>query len=214
MKIKDISPLSPLSFFFLDCTVPCVDAAPKKWLKKPFLLPDTSAYLNEESFAKVAFGWNEERLMFHFSIKKPFEEAFFPKVETGDSVELFIDTRDLKSSKVVTRFCHHFVFLPKEVEGITAKEVTSFRGEDTHPECDPKFLTSDVSFSKASYSMDIKIASDALFGFDRGSFGKIGFNYRINRPEYEGQHFAVSSRFFALEKHPASWGTVNFGEKQ
>lgn len=210
MTIKDVSPLTPLSFFAITAEVPYLEKAPKKWLKKPYLLPDTSAYLNEESFAKVAMGWNEDGFLFHIAVKKSFEEAFFPEVNNGDSVEIFIDTRDLKSSKVMTRFCHHFVFLPKEVEGVLAKEVTSFRGEDTHALADPDHLKSKATFGRGSYTMDIEIPKTALCGFEGG---KIGFNYRITRPEYEGQHFAVSSRAFAIDKHPALWGTLNLGDK-
>ena len=81
MTIKDVSPLSPLSFFAISADVPYLEKAPKKWLKNPYLLPDTSAYLSEESFAKVAMGWNEDGLLIHVAVKKSFEEAFFPEAK-------------------------------------------------------------------------------------------------------------------------------------
>ncbi len=209
MTIKNVSPLTPLSFFTISAEIPYLKKAPKQWLKNPYLLPDTSAYLNEESFAKIAMGWNEDGFLFHIAVEKSFEEACFPEVEKGDGIEIFIDTRDLKSSKVMTRFCHHFVFLPKEVGGVLAKEVTSFRGEDSHALADSDHLKSKSTFGKGCYTVDIEIPTTALCGFEER---KVGFNYRITRPKYEGQHFAVSSRAFAINRHPSLWGTLNLGD--
>ncbi len=54
------------------------------------------------------------------SVDKPFESAFFPEIQRGDSVEFFIDTRDSKASGFSTRFCHHIFLSPKEVDGRVA----------------------------------------------------------------------------------------------
>jgi hypothetical protein len=49
-------------------------------------------------------------------------------------------------------------------------EMTKFRGEDSHPLCDPKLLQVETVFTKKSYEMKIFIESEALYGFDPLSF--------------------------------------------
>src|ERR1700687_185332 len=94
----------PIDCFNLTVEVPYAKEMPKKGLiGKSYTLPDTSSFLNESSFAEVAFAWNEESLLVEVLFHKPFEESAFPRFEEGESVELFIDTRDLKTAGFMTR---------------------------------------------------------------------------------------------------------------
>lgn len=177
-------------------------------MKKGHLLPDLSELLYEDPFAKVHMGWNEDGLTFDIGVEKPFEECFFPEYRKGDSIELFIDTRALKSASFLTRFCHHFVFLPKPIEEVVAKEVTNFRTDDSHELCDERKLKMTSEFKKRSYFLQIYLPSECLHGYDPTAFDRLGFTYRINRVGGDPQHFAISSDYLAVEKEPSLWSTM------
>jgi len=204
--------LSPINFFQIsvDCyqlsgagAFPQLRALPKK-----YLLPDTSELCVEEVFAEIAMGWSREGLEICLSSASTFHEATYPDVTRGDSLELFIDTRDVKTSGFNTRFCHHFFFLPEAVEGNRAGEITHFRTEDAHELCDPKLLIVDSSLKKNGYQMHIFIPSQCLYGYDPDQFTRLGFTYRINRRYGAPQHFSVTSSEYQLSQQPSLWSSV------
>src|SRR5574342_480228 len=112
------------------------------------LLPDTTDLLGEDSFADVGVVWHQDGLYVHLHARKKFEEACYPKFTEGDALELFFDTRDLKEAGFPTKFCHHFLILPQEVQGIRCLELTRFRTEDSHPLCEPDKV--EISFHAGS----------------------------------------------------------------
>lgn len=201
--LEKIPALCPIDFFNLSCDLHYFERS----FKKKHQLPDTSQLLAEDAFASFSSAWNEKGLKVEVEVDQPFENCFFPNFREGDSLELFIDTRDLKTAGYTTRFCHHFLFLPKPVEEIRAQEMTHFRLEDSHPLCNPDLLECEAEFQNKKYKMDIFIPSDCLFGFDPQSFDRIGFTYRLNRKGNRPQHFSVSSHYYTIEKHPALWGS-------
>ena len=99
--------LSPVNFFQLNIDCYYVQ---KGISGKKYDLPSTGGLTGEEQFAKVALGWNEQGLECRVDVNEPFRNSSFPDMTRGDSVELMIDTRDVKTSGYNTRFCHHFFF--------------------------------------------------------------------------------------------------------
>lgn len=169
-------------------------------LTSKHLLPDTSELLLEEPL-DVSMAWNEKGLLFHLD-ENSFIESFFPDFRNGDSIELFIDTRP-KTSQVVSKFCHHFVFLPKKVGDIQAKEVTKFRSSDLRDH----FELGNV-ISVTNKGIDIMVPAECLLGYDTAG-DKLGFNYRINRFKGKPKHLFFASESCNIEKHPNIWGTFN-----
>lgn len=203
---EDIPALSPVQFFGLTSDCPYLKGTLKP--SKVSLLPSTVDLLDEECFADVYAGWNFEKLAFHIDVHVPFQKIGDGDFRKGDSLELFIDTRDLKTKGVVSRFCHHFVFFPVEMQNFFGREITRFRNEDTHRLCHPEDLQVIPELHKDSYSLSIEIPTHCLHGYDPLSFSRIGFTYRINRADGPPQHFAVSSEEYIIEQHPATWGTL------
>jgi hypothetical protein len=191
-------PIAPVHFFRIN-----IDLKRKKTL-----LPDTSSFLGEEHFADVSMAWNEEGIDVQIEVNKKFEEAFYPKYDEGDAIELFFDTRDLKEAGFPTRFCHHFLILPQEVQGIQAMELTRFRNEDSHPLCDSTAIQVKTEMSSRKYIVHLYFPAEILHGYDPRAFDKLGFTYSIHRPKRESQHFAVSSRFVQVSQHPSLWATL------
>lgn len=209
---EELPSLCPVQFFGLsaDCAF-----LPKGAIRpeKRFLLPSTSEMLDEESFADVFAAWSFEKLLFYIQVNIPFQKINESDLRKGDSVEIFLDTRDLKSKGAISRFCHHFVFFPAQLQGFYGREITRFRNEDTHRLCHPEDLTITPHIQNNSYGLEIEIPAHCLTGFDPMSFPRLGFTYRINRTDAPPQHFAVSSEEYAIEQHPATWGTLKLTQQ-
>ncbi|MGA8163634.1 MAG: hypothetical protein WB791_01250 [Waddliaceae bacterium] len=211
--MQEFIPLAPVSFFQLSLSCHHLDSA-KPFpridgrTKRKYLLPDTSDLCDQEPFADVAMGWNEEGIECFFHIDQPAEEVCYPAITEGDSVEVFFDTRDVKTSGYNTRFCHHFFFLPIAFEGIVGKEITHFRTEDKHDLCDPSDLEIKTTLRRDSYVLQAFIPRDCLHGYDTEACDRVGFAYRINRANGEPQHFSVVSEDYRLEQQPSLWSSV------
>lgn len=204
----EIEPLSSLFFFQSFYDAKYLPLTKKTFFSKEFQLPSTSELLEEEEFAKVFFAWNEEKILLHFEVDEEMKKTVFPNFRSGDSIELFFDTRDLKSRKAVSQFCHHFVFFPEEINGFLGQEITRFRSEGSHELCQPKDLKVEADVQPDHYRMTITIPKYCLHGFEPTSFDRLGFTYRINRSDGLPQHFTVSSDEFAIEHHPDLWSSI------
>lgn len=203
-------PLTPVNFFSLefDCFYLPREFAGKKLNEPAYTLPDTSKLCLEEAFAKLSMGWNEEGLYFLCLVNTPFRDAFYPAINRGDSLELFIDTRAVKKTGFCDKFCHHFFFLPKEVDGMKAGEITRFRGDDSHEICNSKELHLESDIHKRGYSLKIFIPSYCLHGYDPVECDRLRFTYRINRCDGAPQHFSATSDEYAIEQYPSLWSRV------
>lgn len=210
---QKIFSLTPVNFLALgtDCyQLPKEERFPS--LTK-YALPTTARLCHEYTFAKVAMGWREEGIGFYIHVDQPYLKSLFPDLHRGDSVELMIDTRDVKTSGFNTRFCHHFYFLPEPVEGQQAGEITHFRTEDSHPLCEPHLLMCETQLEVRGYKMKIFIPSQCLYGYDPKQSNRLGFTYRINRVGGRPQHFSVSSQEYHIDQQPALWSSITLVKK-
>jgi hypothetical protein len=209
---EDLPSLSPVQFFGLSAECHFLSKGQLK-PDRQYLLPSSSDLLGEESFVEIYVAWNFEKIKFLVESSVPFQEVNETDFRKGDSIEIFLDTRDLKS-KGITRFCHHFVFFPALCQGYFGREVTRFRNEDTHKLCHPEDLIVSTKVLSRGYVLEIEIPSQCLTGFDPIAFPRIGFTYRINRKAAPPQHFAVSSEEYNIEQHPSTWGTLKLIESE
>ena len=170
-----------------------------------YVLPSLSKLWNEEQFATVSMGWSANSLSFLVDVKNDEVKPSYPDIQKGDSIELFIDTRNLKNSKLVHRFCHHFYFLPARIDGVMSKEITRFHGDDKHTLCNQDDIEVVVKIRKNGYVSEITIPDSALFGFQPDEVKELGFSYRINRFNGFCQQFTPHKR---IEEHPYLWATV------
>lgn len=203
--LTTLSPLSPSLFF--DTSLTIKQRSGKRFARGAFL-PNFTQLLNEDPFADLALFWSEQGLSLDLLVREPITGALFPHFRRGDSLELFIDTRKLTKTSVITRFCHHFLFLPEEVEGVQGCELTRFRADDSRQLADPSLFVIKTTARRLSYQMEIDIPSSAIYGYDPAVIDVIGVSYRINRKAKAPQHLALSSHLFALEKHPDFWATA------
>ncbi len=209
--------ITPVNFFQLafDCDplegareFPSLDVSQKR-----YLFPSTAMLCEEERFADFFMGWSPEGIEVLAHVQVPFKVVSYPAISRGDSLELFFDTRDLKSSGYNSRFCHHFFFLPEAVEGVVAQEITRFRLEETHELCDPKELKVKTRFAEKGYELHVFIPSHCLYGYDPVQMNRIGFTYRMNRAVGPPQHLSVMSQDYPIEQQPSLWSSVTFRTK-
>lgn len=209
---QEAVPFSPVNFFQISAQCHHLESQffPGLSLKnyRKYLLPNTSALCAEERFAEIAMAWHQLGIEFFAEIKEPMARVTHPNVHQGDSVEIFIDTRDVKTSGYNTRFCHHFFFLPEAVEGVIAGEITRFRTEDVHDLCDSNELKVQSVLKNNGYHMHIFIPTQCLYGYDPGQFNRLGFTYRINRSGGSAQHFSVVSEEYQIEQQPSLWSSL------
>lgn len=202
--------LQPLSFFQL--SFKCHEISQKEIEKKikqaKYKIPSSNFITQEEGFADLYMGWSLEGLAFFADVKVDEVEAFFPEVIRGDSIELFIDTRDVKTSGFNTRFCHHFFFLPEAYEGHSLGEITKFRTEDAHELCNPNDLKLSSRVNKNGYQLQIFIPAECLQGYDPKEKDRFGFSYRVNRKGGPPQHFSALTQEFQIEQQPSLWSSA------
>lgn len=204
---SDVPPLAPIHFFRLQTEVKQRAKASSQLLGKEHRLPDTSDLLGEDHFADIGLAWHDSGIFIHAHVHKKFEEANYPKFTEGDALELFFDTRDLKEAGFPTRFCHHFLILPQEVQGVRALEMTRFRSDESHPLCNPDKI--EISFKESSreYFLDLYFPAEILHGYDPRSFDRLGFSYTLHRPKGPAQNFAVSSDYVSVAQNPSLWAS-------
>ena len=207
-ELENFPNLKVLNFFDINLDVERYKSKAKFFSKK-YLLKSFSPLLNEEEFAKVSMAFDEKGLYFIFDVKVPFTKAFFPEYQRADSIEIFIDTRSLKTKGYITKFCHHFVFFPEDIKGYKAREATRFRQDDMHTLSDPKDLKVDSIIKPKSYLLDIYIPSFCLTGYNPVDINYLSFTYKINRYQMPAQNFCVSSNEHAAEKSPHLWAKMN-----
>lgn len=213
---NEIASFSPVSFFqlILECRqLPDElkkSQSPFRLSEKNFSkykLPSTASLTGDKEFASIALGWSFDGLEAYVKVDSPFLKASYPNVADGDSLELFIDTRDIKTSGYNTRFCHYFFFFPEPLEGRHAGELTRFRSEDAHEPCDAQELKVKSLIKKNNYALQIFIPSSCLQGYDPRQYDRLGFTYRINH-NGESQHFSVISAEYQLEQQPSLWSSL------
>lgn len=209
MDLEKIPSLTPVGCFHIQAEVARVREKPSLKEMQRSCLPSVSDLLGEEAFAEVSVKWSESALYLACFVDLPLAGSEYPDFETGDAIEYFIDTRDLKDSLVVTKFCHHFLILPQKVSTIQALEISRFRAENSHPLCSPEDLNVTVDLSRSGYSVLIEIPRTCLVGFDPLEMDHIGFTYRIHRKGGKPQHFSVSSCDYALEQYPKLWSSLS-----
>lgn len=204
--LKELPPLPFFSFFSIGATIPYSKSSGLKMKKSP--LPSLLGLSEENRFAEVSLGWNEEGIGVDIDVNQPFGQVHYPLFTKGDAVELFLDTRDLKTSGIPTKFCHHFLFLPQMVQGVQCQEMTRFRTEDKHPLCSPDDLLLSSHFTKHSYSLSLWIPAHCLYGYEPQTFDRLGVAYCIHRNGGQPQCFGLSYQYFNLSQHPRLWASV------
>ncbi len=163
-------------------------------------------------------GWNEDA--FYVAVEmmgKPPYASLWPKYRSGDAFEVFIDTRNMRSFRLLHRYCHQFIVFPEAVEGIVSREITEFRTQETRAlALDNTVKVGMHEKKERGCHMPLLIAEipqDALFGWEPEEGSKVGFGCSLYS-EKNTSHvlsFPITSRdsrgAVLLERFPYRWAT-------
>ena len=162
----------------------------------------SSRYLTySNKFYDIYLAYRNEGLFLYVDIKKKVE------IINNDFIELFFDTRNLKSLYYLDKYCHHFVFFFEKEEDHFVKEVTKFRGDNLHLHADPTDIFVKVKKTRNNYSYDMCIPQKCLYGFDPEKFTNIGFAFRINSFE-KTKKIGIPFADVEVERQRNLWHTL------
>ena len=208
-QISELPPLPPLAFYRVEAPIQKVkNFSTTIPMRSEYLLGTPSNLIDEEAFAEIGLVYHDDGLILFVNIDESFSDCFFPDYTKGDAFEFFIDTRNLKSAAQIHQFCHHFVVLPKDRDGIQIAEVTRMRAEDAHPLANPEEATVETTFHKTSYSLKILLPSTMLHGYDPDQQQTLGFAYTVHRHKGEPQNFPQPGYIAKAARYPASWASL------
>jgi hypothetical protein len=203
MILEEVPPFSFTPFFAFKIEVKKMDK--KNVASQEIEIVD--ANLNPQKNLQFFLGWKENCLSFRCIVHEEFHHAD-PDWRKGDSLEVFLDTRDIKDKHYLTKFCHQFVFYPEKIDGFYAKEVTRFLMDDMHPLCDSSKIDASVEIERSSYTIEANLSQDVLYGYDPSKFKRLGFALRLNRFEKDPIQFWIPLEEYKIEKMPSLWPSI------
>ena len=171
-------------------------------------LPSFQKLYGKKSGTAAYMAWDVHALYFRFDVETDQICASYPAIEKGDAIELFIDTRNVKTARSTHRFYHHFFFLPERIEGVQCGEITRFRTQDRHPMARQTDLSIHVERTQKGYTASIEVLAECLHGYHPEVGERIGFYYRVHRHGADVDEWAFSNPQSGLHQHPHLFPTL------
>ena len=202
-EIETIPPLDPEGAFV--CTCPIYYG--EKW-KRTHKLP---SYKATKHFSTCSAYWNEKALYFAFSIKKPIEYCTLSSIDTGDGLEILIDTRGVHATAQFDISTHHFAFIPEETANTMGGEIVGEHTKNRPPP--PTMAKADIQATSKDYTLYIAIPPDALYGAKWEVDTIWRFMYIIHRYKDTPELFGVSQDM-RWRHNAQTWGYLRLMKKK
>jgi len=181
--------------------------APSQWGPA---LPPLGELDGAPPFAQVYVAWNNEGLYVAAQIPKQGPIVGNRRRPTsGDGMQLWVDTQPEQSGHRATRYCHHFVILPRApgVAGPLAWQQQIRRARSRPPLCDAEDIEVEVSREEGQYLLQVGLTSAALNGFEPHEHSEIGFNYLIHDTAAGRQLWSCPAQV-PYQRDPTFWGRL------
>lgn len=165
------------------------------------------------TLAEVRAAWSEAGLAFTVVVggKRQPPWCRVNRPEDSDSVQLWIDTRDVHNVHRATRFCHAFLFLPagggSRLADPIAQWIPIHRARENPRPVEHGQLKVLSRRTKDGYVLDALIPGEALTGFDPPEHPRLGFTYLVVDRELGEQTFSVGSPM-PFQEDPSLWATL------
>ena len=175
-------------------------------------IPDLMALDVGSSFADLWMAWNEDGLRLALDVKGNLSPEVLPRQPlAGDSLQVWLDTRDVRDAHRASRYCHHFCFAPggggRSRRKPLARQFRIRRARSHGRICDPALLGVASRISKSGYRMEVHIPADAMTGFDPEENTRLGFTY-VLKDHALGRQFWTADEPLPVAYDPSLWGTV------
>lgn len=182
-------------------------------LPQECVLTSLSELDQSKSFAVVKVAWNDSGLGFSARIsgktERPKCDSHQP--DTGDRIQLWINTRNSQTIHRPTKFCHRFVLLPtgggpKRTGAFVKSQPIAISNESlASPNVEKVRLHAEVS--STGYELEAWFPVEVFTGFDPSNHSRLGLHYLIHDHELGTQALASVSDF-RFETDPSLWQTV------
>lgn len=184
-----------------------LSVAPAEWGPA---LPPLGELDGTPPFAWVYVAWNEQGLYVAAQIPKQGPlVGNRRRPASGDGMQLWIDTQPEQSGHRATRFCHHFIILPRApgAEGPLAWQQHIRRARSRPPLCDPEDIQIKVAREQGHYLLQVGLGPEALNGFTPHTECEIGFNYLIHDTAAGRQLWSCPPQA-PYPRDPSFWGRL------
>jgi len=192
-----------------------VDGTLSEWGEE-MLLPDLGSMEGQPSFARVRLAWDEQGLYVGMNVGgKTSVTSHRQHPQNADALFVWVDTRDVRDVHRASRFCHHFIAVPRVGGGgrkrAAAWQVPIRRAREQSPVCSPTELKVASKVRKDGYGLELALAGGVLNGFDPGECSRLGFTYLVTDHEHGRQTWSVPGRM-PFQVDPSTWATVELAD--
>ena len=171
----------------------------------------------ERAFADVQMAWGAEGLAFNLHVdgKKQPPWCREGRLEDGDGLQVWIDTRATLNIHRASRYCHRYVFLPagggRRQEEPLADQLLINRARENARPIRPRELQVVSRITKSGYWLAAFVPAAALGGYDPLQYHQLGFTYAVFDRELGLQTFA-SGAGFPFDEDPTCWAALDLVE--
>jgi hypothetical protein len=168
---------------------------------------------NQRNFADVRLAWNESGLGLQVEVrgKEQLPQGDAARLRSSDGVNLWIDTRDARTSHRASRYCHQFYFLPlgggPDADEPVFSQTKIHRALQDAPLCSPGEAAFHCRTLRHGYVVEAFLPAAVLNGFDPEQNRRLGFYYVVRDTELGEQFLSVGPEFPYWED-PSLWSVL------
>ncbi len=191
-----------------------IDGDLAEWATVPEL-PALCALDGEEPYARVQIAWNDAG--FYVALTVPRSEpvtANRQRPQSADSLQIWLDTRGSGGGHRATRFCHHFILLPR---GGGPQRTRPFgwqqhirRAYDQSTLATEAQIAVEIRQDEHDYILEAQLPTAILQGFEPEPGQVMGFTYLVTDIEHRRQTWAAGQEF-PFDYDPSLWGSIRLG---
>ncbi len=193
-----------------------IDGDLSDWTDIP-ALPALAELDGTDSFARIHVAWSDAGLYVAEYCDKPVGTVSVNRRSplAGDGLQLWIDTRGTQTTHRATRFCHHFVLLPKG-GGLGRQEPLAWQGNirrarERAPLCEPSEIRLASRVGPDHYTLEAFLAAGILNGFEPRAGLRMGFNYMAHDVP-GGRQLWSTPPGFPADWDPSLWGLLELAD--
>jgi hypothetical protein len=179
-------------------------------------LPPLCTLDGMEPFAEMKIAYNDSGIyVATFTERERAVAVSRQRPHSADSLQVWLDTRGGLSGHRATRFCHHFILLPKGGgrgrDDPVGRQMEIRRASDQPTLARPEDITIAIHQDETSYSLEALLPAAILNGFTPELGQTIGFTYLITDLVRGRQTYACGDEF-PYSYDPSTWGRLRLGQ--
>jgi len=161
----------------------------------------------------IRIGWHETGLFFALTVsgKKQSLWCRSTQPDESDSIQICLDTRDIKDIHRASRFCHRLLFMPigggRDQSHPTAFWLPIHRAKEHPNSIDLSQIKMQSQVGADGYRLTVFLPGKILTGFEPEEYPNLGFHFVVMDREYGNNYFLVSPPL-PHDQDPSLWGTL------